>query len=398
MPVNLIGNWGVTGGVQQELPFPVSTTLVARTPDTLAKPAYLSSVVDSAFPGVKITRVSNDTNFGVTGSYVIDTGYSKRQPWSRNGTWLRIGTRHLLDGNTYAYQKLMDTSYKLWSNVTDDKMYCFYKAGNVRVYRPSTQSFDVGNVVDLSTLPGFDATFNMSVGENEGNISNDDTRVILNIKQSGVIRNVVVNLVTGAIVKNYSDADLDIGIYSADWVTVSPDGQYIIVNELTSSGTTENKRAYNLDTGALFQSNLGNLSHRDTGYGVSGEQVLVGTNPPSSYNILTGVGITLLPLTDIQAVYGASASAAGHSSGRAFNLPGWMLYSMTNTNLTYREIMWIKTDGSKQLMRVCNARLNNAHDLDGPQAAPNWDGTKVLFASDWDNGSGPVDAYIAEVV
>jgi hypothetical protein len=57
--------------------------------------------------------------------------------------------------------------------------------------------------------------------------------------------------------------------------------------------------------------------------------------------------------------------------------------------------MAVKLDGSRT-ERICNTRSNIFAYISESHGSPSPDGLRVIFASDWDSGTYPVQAYIVD--
>ena len=60
------------------------------------------------------------------------------------------------------------------------------------------------------------------------------------------------------------------------------------------------------------------------------------------------------------------------------------------------EIVAVKLDGSR-VERICNTRSIDFTYVAESHGSPSPDGTKVIFASDWDKGTFPVQAYVVDI-
>lgn len=351
---------------------------------------YLGSAIDSAY-GSKITKITQRIIFNRAN---MGHGYSKRQPWNADGTFFKIGQQDILNGTTYKYDHKIPGSsyYGLWSNTDPNKLYQFSKSRVVYTYNPVTK---VRTVLKDFASSNYD-NVSMTVGNFEGNISNDDTYVLLNMVKLGVKRNVLFNLQTATIVWDKSDADLG-ATYGFDWIGVSQNGSYVMGVKLNSSGASLNGTVYDLATGTVVTANAGNQSHRDCGIDAAGNQVITGMNYPAMHSMTTGTKTDLITSTNWASVFGAGSNlSGGHSSARNIDLPGWACFSITSSNNSKKEIFMAKLDSSHLVRRFCQSYCSSADGSRDAFACPEPNGRRIAFCSDAMDGTGEINTYIVE--
>jgi hypothetical protein len=90
-----------------------------------------------------------------------------------------------------------------------------------------------------------------------------------------------------------------------------------------------------------------------------------------------------------------------HVSCRNTRRPGWAYISEfagtpTSPKADNQGVFAVKIDGSRTVNRFAHAHhsLVEAYER-APMAVPNPDGTRVMWASDWDSGTAPVYGYVA---
>jgi len=104
-----------------------------------------------------------------------------------------------------------------------------------------------------------------------------------------------------------------------------------------------------------------------------------------------GARTYLLPSAD--SVWGYS-----HVSFRNTARPGWVYvshYNPPSANPGSDQVVAVKTDGSGTVEVFASAHHAATSYESQPQAVPNRDGTRVLFASEWAGSAGPIYAYVA---
>lgn len=90
-----------------------------------------------------------------------------------------------------------------------------------------------------------------------------------------------------------------------------------------------------------------------------------------------------------------------HVSCRNLDRPGWALVSTQGPDSKYPnhdfEIFWVKLDRSGEVRRVAHHHSDreNGGYFAEQHAVSNRDGTKIVFASNWENG--PVASYLIDL-
>jgi len=239
-----------------------------------------------------------------------------------------------------------------------------------------------------TTLRTFSEYSSLDFGYGEGNQSNDDKYVGL-IGQNGSNRTLIVydiqaNQVIGT--KNIgSSGDLD-------WFSVSQLGGFAVLSWRTDgSGATQGLKSYDLN----FNNErhiYNTTAHGDLGVDANGNEVMVGYEGPSGWDNGSYVYAARLDGGGVQPLFEYSGGIwGGHISCRNTDRPGWAYVSeqcCTSHDVASREIFAIKLDDSGIIERYTKHHNDispgNGHST---MAVPNRDGTKILFASNWDDSS-----------
>ncbi|QRM90175.1 T9SS type A sorting domain-containing protein [Lacinutrix sp. WUR7] len=343
-------------------------------------PEYLEPFTEN-LSGSKITRISDKNVFGTT-SQRIRHNYAKDQTWNSNGSLIKLAgyPAAILDGETFDFLYWRDIpSYGRWANTEPNYMYG----------TPGNQ-FVKFNVLDNTrvTLKTFSEYSSLDFGYGEGNQSNDDKYVGL-IGQNGSDKTLIVyNIETDQIVgtKNIgTTGDLD-------WFSVSQLGGYAVAMwKPNGSGATEGIKTYNLDF--TNEKHIhDHTEHADLGIDADGNEVLVSYNGPDGWNQGSYIYSARLDGGGVRQLYQYSGGIwGGHISCRNTDRPGWAYISeqcCTDHDVASREIFAIKLDDSGIIERYTkhnnDVSPGNGHST---MAVPNRDGTKILFASNWDDSN-----------
>jgi hypothetical protein len=350
--------------------YPAATTLKALTTTSMARPGYLSSVLDPTL-GTTTTRVSSTSG--------VRQAYSRLSAWNRDGSKILLGFTYpgrMLDGHTYAdLGAFYQISGAIWSNTDPNKIYGVDAQGNGnRLY---AQNATTGALTVLRSFTGYSY---VTIGDGEGGVSDDDHYIALfGYPSTGGKHILVVDLVTKTIV---ADAVAPSG---TDNVQISRKGTYVVV---VGPGT----RRYTRDL-TSYITLYPYANHGDNALDAGGNEIYVANstgNGVKSFRLSDGAATILLPE--------GSAFGYGHTSGRNLSRPGWIYLSVYDNTATAGkpgrdQLVAVKTDGSGTV-----EVFGFAHHTDTttyamqPHAVPAPDGRHVLFASEW--GTTGVYAYV----
>jgi hypothetical protein len=353
--------------------FPSTTTLRYLATPSVSRPGYLSPITDPVL-GTKTTRVSDTAG--------VRHAYSRISAWNSDGTRILLGFAYpgrMLDGRTYADRGAFhQLSQAIWSNVDPNKLYGIVSNA---LYR---QSASTEAITKLHTFTGYS---NLTIGDYEGGISDDDRYMaLIGTSSTGTTHLITYNVAAGSVV---ADIAVPSDINNAQ---ISRKGNYVVVvNDNIGTARGQGVERYTRDLSSRI-----NLTpygrHGDNALDASGREIYVANNAPNvvAYNLATGGGTRLLA--------GTTAYEYGHVSGRNLDRPGWIYLSVFDNGATagrpgHDQVVAVKTDGSGQVEVFAFSHHTDTAYADQPQAVPSPDGRRVLFASEW-GGSG-VYAYIA---
>lgn len=366
----------------------------------LMKPNYLQGLTDPIF-NTKITRITGDVGnsipnvVGDVWRKIARHGYSTRQPWNADesviylvrhktheGNW---GASLFLNGETYEVIKranIPDANETRWHPTDPDIMLLLRNEG---VY---AWSYSTGDITQLISFSGYTVT---STG-NTGNYSFDGSMLAIFANRSSDGKQIVFAI---DVLNNIKHPDIDFSSVDIDWLSISPLGNYILVNGNYGQGGDRTK-VWDLrgnQVGAYW-SEYGRPSHFDMSIDQNGDEVAVGVSKSSQDDgrvikrrLVDGV-VTIL----------TQGGYASHASARSINRPGWV-FTVTSSSSNWKpylnEIIGVKLDGSR-VERICHTRnlLKNYENEAHPCPSPS--GNRVLFASDWGNDNVPIQTYIVD--
>jgi hypothetical protein len=390
--------------------YPPNSTFTAVPAPATPRPAYNVDVTDPSF-GTIVTRIT-DQGAPFNSNQFVRHHYSKDQPWNSDGTLLKLKRKEhpLLDGNTYAAipntagKAYLATSDTIWANTAARTLYGI--EGTTKLVRIDVTDPTAPTRV---TLRDFTGTYTkIHIGPNEGNLTDNDRYVLLAC-ESGA--NLVLNLIDLQTAGYPTVATTMLaGMYThLDWATVSPSGQYVVIN--WDRNTTTAQPGYGIDcytvnlaNGTIaYRSHLANRSeHGDIGYDSTGQEVYVQINFETSdasivsYRLSDGTRAIQLRRSPEPVI------RAAHVSCRNLNRPGWAYVtgeaSETATNEAVFYIFALKLDGSNTVQKFAHTHATNTLGYEfEPTAVPDRSGTRVMWSSEWNGtSSSPVFTYVAE--
>ncbi len=350
--------------------FPGQTTLTSLKTTTLARPAYLASVLDPAL-STTTTRISSSSG--------IRHAYSRISAWNSDGSKILLGFSYpgrMLDGRTYrdlgAFHQI---SGAIWSNTNPNKLFGVDAQGNGnRLYSQNATSGA------LTVLRAFSSFRFITIGDGEGGVSDDDRFIVLlGYPASGGKHIVVYDLVAKSVVADR------VAPSGTDNAQISRKGNYVVV-----VGATTRRYTRNLASSIQLYP-YGH--HGDNALDASGTEIFVANNAPGvkSFRLSDGKATLLLG--------GTTAFEYGHVSGRSIHRPGWVYLSVYDNSATAGrpgrdQVVALKTDGSGTVeVFGFSHHTNTSNYAMQPHAVPSPDGRHVIFASEW--GSTGVYAFVA---
>jgi len=371
----------------------------------LAKPEYLQTVTDPTF-GTKITRIVGNAGAplpNVPGQFwasrELRHGYSKRQVWNSDQSMIFLD-RHIpnlwLDGETY---EVLFTRPGMPTNKNPDRprydLRWSHSEPDIMYYLVTTPEgchlgkWDVVNdvseeLIDLRTYSR--CTF----GKGEGNFSaKGDKAAVIAVKEGKEVIFVadVVNKTKGK----------DIKVTQLDNCTLSYLGNYIVIDGFFE-GEEDRIQVCNAEDGTVLwtETRYGVPSHFDVQIDQNGDEIVAGVGKTAPYDGM----LIKRRLSDGLITVLVDRGYASHTSGRNLDRPGWVYVTYSTrdqpSNYPYQnEIVAVKLDGTRT-ERICNTRSNIFAYISESHGSPSPDGLRVIFASDWDHGTYPVQAYVVD--
>ena len=348
------------------------------SPAIPAVPAMLSPVADPTW-GTHVTRVSNVN--GVTNEY------SRSPAWNADQSLILLpgpgSSSELHDGTTYAKVRGLPRlpGYAHWAYTDPNKIFGTYN-GDPHFYACDART-DA-----MSVVHNFSGYSEVSLGDGEGNVSDDDKTVALMTKSAAGNGALVYDLASGNIV-----ATVNWGSSRPNNVSVSHSGQFVIVSwGPDGSGLTQGLWLYSRLLVPIRQLTM-TARHGDHCLDSAGHDLWVQcTNGVEMWRLDDGTHPALnLPKPN--------AFEYGHLSGRNVGRPGWAYLSTYDWGSTSGrpgrdQLVAIKLDGSGTVEVFGFANHRSTSYSEQPHATPSRDGKRVCFNSEW-GAPGTVYAYVA---
>jgi hypothetical protein len=382
----------------------------------IPKPILYSPSNDPQF-GTKLIRISNALASGYAG---VVPQYSKRQAWNADGTFLLLftgdGRTLLYDGNTYQFIKELNdiNSDDIFWHPTDPFTLILTQENSLVSYNINTESSMILHSFNEYSFIGT---------RGEGNLSRNGRyfafvgMIYDTTTQETIFKDLLVfDLDADSVV---SKLHLPLTLTDFDWVSISPLGNYVVVDYATNNiGRFEGVEVYDRNFQFIWQKPLG-AGHSDLGIDENGNEVLVmdyydsGTNSNfiKKYFLSNGQEISLIEL---------SWQFDLHISCRNYARSEWCFVStfdnearLTDDSLSWMpfedEIFALKMDGSGEVQRIAHHHSRRfsptTPNRDSsvywaePHATVDYNGGRILFGSNWRENieiDSSVDSYIID--
>lgn len=373
--------------------YPPDTILQYQPLATVAMPGYLSPITDPLYK-TRITRISDKAamNMSSPRSDRIGHRYAKNQAYNCDESLIMFDWNYpapILDAKTYeVLRTIHQPSQATWSNV--DPYTTFGVTNNNRFVKA-----DMRTDWAMTTLHVFSEYDVISLGEGEGNISNNDQFAAFQCKKGTQTSCVIYDIKEDSVI-----ATLDLGGGWPNNVSMSQSGKFAIIGwQEGGTGIQLGMDIYTLSSKTMRKFPGRGGSHFDMGYDTQGNEVIVlgdpfGTRAIVMQNLLDSAIKTVLPASVMNYQF--------HISCRNTKRPGWAYLSeytgSNNTTPNVQKVFAVKLDGSAKVEIFAQEHHSSSTAYERTaMAMPNHDGSKVLFASDWGNATGPIYCYAAEM-
>lgn len=345
--------------------------------------------------------------------------YSKRQAFNADESllMLRSGDGKILiyDGSSYKFRKTLSDrsvgSQDVFWHSTNPKLLYFNTDATLYLYNIDTDEITL--VYAFKDIGGKQYLYADTLGE--GNLSKDGHYYAVIGRVSDAVYKEILLLDINEK-KVVARKTMPGGVDFVDWVSVSPNGDYVVVDYALSSRGVE---VYSSDLKRLIWTKPLGTGHSDFGYDADGTEVMAMDVYDEAFNKTI---FKKFRLSDGQETNLLSVDLFDqHISCRNFNRPGWCYISIFDMSddssnsasnwLPFAdEIFALKLDGSafnaaggvERYAHHYSRRYGSGDTiyLAEPHATVSVKGDRVVFASNWRQNiysEASVDAYVLDL-
>jgi hypothetical protein len=383
----------------------------------IPKPTIDTHFTDPEF-NTEIIRITDARSSGMPG---ICPDYSKRAAWNTDESYLLLrtgfGDALLYDGSTYQFIKTLDEVYgeDVFWHPSDPDIILFNPVNLLCSFYIKTGAID--------TLHEFsDYTFANSRAE--GNLSRDGRFYAVvgieydTINYNSIFRSILLYDISGdSIISRLALPDT---LVDFDWVSVSPLGNYVVVDYATPFyGRFNGVEVYNRNMNFIWQQPLG-FGHSDLTVDENGDECLVMDYYDENENKTIIKKIRLSDgaqtnLLDVNWSFNLHISCRNIMDNQwciisTFDGEGRLEDDSTNWLPFENEIFALKLDGSGDVRRLAHHHSRRfspiTPDRDNsiyyaePHATASKRGDRILFGSNWRQqvqSDTSVDSYIIDL-
>lgn len=182
---------------------------------------------------------------------------------------------------------------------------------------------------------------------------------------------------------------------ASDWVSVSPSGKYVVAMGKYRS------TIFDIKMNLLRTLPRGTFGHGDLCLGENGTEFMVFDGADYEIDRNRNINSVNLKTGKMKILVRIGWRSTPHVSCRNLDKPGWALISTQGPDNRYPnhdfEIFWVKLDGSREVRRVAHhrSRRKGAGYFAEQQAVTNKSGDKIIFSSNW--GNGTINDYLIDL-
>ena len=363
-------------------------------------PNYLEPLLEPS-SGMTLTRVTDNTDSNNEDNPLLNHHYSKRQAWNFNETLVDLGGR-ILSAETYqpvlSYEPM--SSARNWSNLHSEKLI------GIR-FNPDPNTLAIFDLrtEEYEEIARFDGYTNCSFGKGEGNLTNDDSRVLISCSNihSGDTELIAYDLNERRILGQLVASE------NFNWASFSQSGKYILVENNTHPDPNPELLRYShtLDNPIFLSPNP---AHGDLALDTAGDDIYVMIYSNSVQTIrLRDRYKTDIPIGGFK----SGALGSGHISCRALDRTGWCYISTYTSQRLGAVQLPVGVDDNNALNELYpigqltslkasayehwgyhRSTVNSYSAL--AKASVSRSGRKIMFTSDW-YGKHKTNDFVLEI-
>lgn len=399
--------------------------LAADAIPTVSKPAGKASSLStpSYTDPVYSTRIYKATDASdFSGASYVRHDYSRRQAFNADNTRYLGNTSNgywvLYDANTFkmlsrsgsngSLKGLAGDTEAIWHPTDPTKLWYTGNAGGMVWYEKNVETDTDTVMANFSgRLPWSGVTSVWTKAEGTSSADGRYWAFMATSYNSSTQSNVIYGLFTYDRVADKIIGTLDASKFGGafpDHISISASGKYAVPS--WAYNKTLGTRAYSLDFSTYTQLHT-QSEHSDLAFGPNGEDYYVVTDYDSGYiravDMATGSSFNLMSLYPATGV-----SYSAHISGKAFGRPGWVVIGTYADYGNYgssspdpdlkpmeRKIMLVelKPGGRQYSVAHTRAGANYGGYFGEHQATISRDGTRIMFATNFNDGGVP-NSYV----
>lgn len=364
-----------------------------RRPPAVPRPALHRAFVDPVF-GTTIVRITDPSQ--VPGVNRVRHYYSKMNPFNADETRAILfggdGGKILYDTRTWQpIKSLRITSSDpeiQWHPSDPNLFYHLDFVGNSPNVRAMFR-YDIRT--DERTLLRDFSEYETARGRLEGNLDRAGRYYAMLGFKGKQIEAFVYDLVNDRVSQRVPVTEK----MADDWISVSQSGRFVVL----MGG--DRSRVYDIQMNHLRDLPQGSFGHADLCLTADGRDVMVYDGADHQIGAHRNVNLIDLETGAAIALVRLGWKSTPHVSCRNLDRPGWALVSTQGPDSRYPnhdfEIFWVKLDSSGEVRRIAHHHSNREEGgyFAEQHAVSNRDGTKIVFASNWEKG--PVADYLVDL-
>jgi hypothetical protein len=377
----------------------------------LGAPSYIDPVY-----GTRVYKATDASDFA--GADFVRHDYSRRQAFnanntrylgnSSNGYWIlydadsfRVLPR---TGQGGSLRGIAGDAEPIWHPTDPTKLWYTDQNGGLVWWEKNVET-DTDTVMANFTgrLPWPNATSVWTKSEGTSSADGRYFAFMATSYDSGSKSNRIYGLFTYDRVADAIVGTLDASAFGGefpDHVSISPSGNYVVPSWAYSPALGVRAYARDFSSYRILHTQS---EHSDLAIGPNGEDLLVITDYDSGY--IRAINCANGSSFDVMSLYPAEGVGyAAHISGKAFARPGWVVIStyadFADFNNTYpdpvlkpmeRKVMLVELRPNGRQYSVTHTRTaaNDGGYFGEPQATVSRDGSRILFASNFNDGGVP---------